>query len=135
MVWIQIRTEILSVLIWVQTIHKGYQQMTKVAASKERVNKVPHILVIYQTYRKTVNSFTLEIPSISTNCRHATVLTFISPNYLLLAFFKHSELIKLYELNTCLGYRFDSVNITEANQSVFPFYVLDNVISECIFPM
>ena len=34
MVWIQIRTDILSVLIWVQTVCKGYQQRTKVAASK-----------------------------------------------------------------------------------------------------
>ena len=27
-----------SVLIWIPTVCKGYQQMTKVAASKERVN-------------------------------------------------------------------------------------------------
>ena len=33
-VWIQIRTDVLSVLIWVQTV---YKQMTKVAASKEIV--------------------------------------------------------------------------------------------------
>ena len=32
------RTYVLSVLIWVQTVCKGYQQMTKVAASKEVVN-------------------------------------------------------------------------------------------------
>ena len=32
-VWIQIRTDILSGLIWVQTVCKGYQQMTKVAIS------------------------------------------------------------------------------------------------------
>ena len=37
MVCIQIRTDILSVLIWVQTVCKGYQQTTKVTASKERV--------------------------------------------------------------------------------------------------
>ena len=36
-VWIQIMTDILSVLLWVQTVCKGYQQQTKVAASKERV--------------------------------------------------------------------------------------------------
>ena len=30
-------TNILSVLIWVQTVYKGYQQTTKVAASKEGV--------------------------------------------------------------------------------------------------
>ena len=29
---------LLSVLIWIQTVCKGYQQKTKVAASKERVN-------------------------------------------------------------------------------------------------
>ena len=37
MVWIQIRTDSLSVLIWVQTVCNGYQQTTKVATSKERV--------------------------------------------------------------------------------------------------
>ena len=37
MVWIQIRTDGLSVLIWVQTVWKGYQQMTKLATSKERL--------------------------------------------------------------------------------------------------
>ena len=31
-VWIQIRTDILSVLIWVQTVCKGYQQTTEVVA-------------------------------------------------------------------------------------------------------
>ena len=34
MVWILIRTDILSVLIWVKTVCKGYQQTTKVMASK-----------------------------------------------------------------------------------------------------
>ena len=34
---IQIRTDYLSVLIWFQTVYKGYQQMIKVAAGKERV--------------------------------------------------------------------------------------------------
>ena len=36
-VWIQIRTDILSVIIWVQTVCKGYQ--LKAATSKKRVNK------------------------------------------------------------------------------------------------
>ena len=36
-VWIQIRTDILSVLIWVQNVCKGYQQMTKFAGSMQRV--------------------------------------------------------------------------------------------------
>ena len=38
-IWIQTRTDILSVLIWVQTVRKGYQHRTKVATSKERVYK------------------------------------------------------------------------------------------------
>ena len=33
MVWIQIRTDMQSVLIWVQTVCKGYQQTTKQVAS------------------------------------------------------------------------------------------------------
>ena len=36
-VWIQISPDILLGLIWVQTVCKGYQQMTKVATSGERV--------------------------------------------------------------------------------------------------
>ena len=42
-VWIQIwtikiRTDVLSVLIWIQTVCKGYQQTIKVAASKEELD-------------------------------------------------------------------------------------------------
>ena len=37
MLWIQIRSEILSILIRVKTVCKVYQQMTKVATCKERV--------------------------------------------------------------------------------------------------
>ena len=36
-VWIQIRPNVLSGLIWVQTVCRCYQQMTKVATSGERV--------------------------------------------------------------------------------------------------
>ena len=35
--WIQISTDILSVLIWVQTLCKGYQQTAKVIGSKEEL--------------------------------------------------------------------------------------------------
>ena len=35
MVWIQIRTDVFSVLIWVQTVCKGYQQTKNVVASKQ----------------------------------------------------------------------------------------------------
>ena len=37
-VWVQFRTDVVSVLIWVQTVWKDYQQTTKVAATKEKVN-------------------------------------------------------------------------------------------------
>ena len=39
MVWTQIRINILSVLIWVQTICKDYQQETKISTSKEIVTQ------------------------------------------------------------------------------------------------
>ena len=35
--WIQIRIDVILVLIWFQTVCKGYQQTIKVATSKERV--------------------------------------------------------------------------------------------------
>ena len=38
MVWIQIRTNVLSVLNWTQTVCKGYWQMTKVATSTNYKN-------------------------------------------------------------------------------------------------
>ena len=38
-VWIQIRIDVLSVLIWVQTVCNSYKQTTKVTASKERVKQ------------------------------------------------------------------------------------------------
>ena len=37
MFWIQIRTDVLSALILIQTVCKGYQQTSNFAASKERV--------------------------------------------------------------------------------------------------
>ena len=58
-VWIQIRPDILSGLIWIQPVRKGYQQTTKVAVSKERVNNTDNVpaffthsffpTIIYQT--------------------------------------------------------------------------------------
>ena len=38
-VWIQIRPDILSGLIRIQTVCKGYQQMTNVATSRQSVDK------------------------------------------------------------------------------------------------
>ena len=38
--WIQIKTDILSVMIWVQTVCKGYQKTIKFTTSRERVNRL-----------------------------------------------------------------------------------------------
>ena len=52
-------TDILSVLIWVQTVCKGYQQMTKVATSKERVKKYfISVLIWVQTFCKGYQQMT-----------------------------------------------------------------------------
>ena len=39
-IWSRSKTNVLWVLIWVQTVCKGYQQTTKVTASMERVEKI-----------------------------------------------------------------------------------------------
>ena len=36
----------MSVLIWPQTVRKGYQQTTKVASSREKLHTYPNILTI-----------------------------------------------------------------------------------------
>ena len=53
MVCIQTRTNIVLVLIWVQTVCKGYQQTIKLAASKGRVNYLSNI-----DFLETVSLFT-----------------------------------------------------------------------------
>ena len=53
--WIQIRTDIMSVLIWVHTVCKGYKQMTKVAASKDRV------IMVHQMDEKCCGSWSAGI--------------------------------------------------------------------------
>ena len=48
-VWIQIRAHIQSVLIWLQTVCKGYQQMIKLLlARKELKDKTESITLIFQ---------------------------------------------------------------------------------------
>ena len=41
--WIQIRADILLVLIWVRAVCKGYQRTKKVIASKVRVKVAPKV--------------------------------------------------------------------------------------------
>ena len=53
---IQIRTDAVSVLIWLQTVCKSYQQTTEVAASKERVLKLFTLIENWFTSRLDYNS-------------------------------------------------------------------------------
>ena len=46
-VWIQIRSDVLSGLIWIQTVCKGYQQTIRVVTSGERVNILSSICFIF----------------------------------------------------------------------------------------
>ena len=46
------------VLIWVQTVYKGYHQTTKVAASRERVKKQTcHAFNVYHSQTQTNSMF------------------------------------------------------------------------------
>ena len=45
--WIQVRMDRMSILIWVQTVSNGYQQMTKVATRNERCDIKIDISVIF----------------------------------------------------------------------------------------
>ena len=51
-VWIQIRSDILSGLIRVQTVCKGYQQTIKVVTGGKRVNLWPLLQSLYLIYFK-----------------------------------------------------------------------------------
>ena len=46
MAWIYIRTQRMSALIWIQTVSKGYQQMTKVFPRKERDKFAIYVLKV-----------------------------------------------------------------------------------------
>ena len=74
MVWIQIRTEVLLVLIWVQTVCKGYQQTTKVAANKERV-----LVASIQTFRTLENKVRLRKKYFTKNLNCLTDILELAP--------------------------------------------------------
>ena len=50
LVWIQVRPDVLSGLIWIQTVWKGYQQTIKVATSRQRlrVKRVNTIGIVHE---------------------------------------------------------------------------------------
>ena len=54
----QIRTDIISVLIWIQTVFKGYQHITTVATSMEKVKEnVDHVLKLRVCTKKYFSYF------------------------------------------------------------------------------
>ena len=74
-VWIQIKTDILLVFIWVQTVAKGYCQTTKISTGMQRVitgkyflvfNILSHIGIymrhVYHKYQDTLNTFNMLYP-------------------------------------------------------------------------
>ena len=76
--WIQIRTTtILLVLIWVQTVSKGYQQTTKVAASRQS----------YTFLKKKKNRFSWILLQLYTICLKMYNLTNTYISIMILAFF------------------------------------------------
>ena len=52
-VWIQIRTDILLVLIWIQNVCKGYPNMAKVVTSNKRV-KLSLISALWKYHARLV---------------------------------------------------------------------------------
>ena len=61
MIWIQIRAKILSVLIWVQTVCKGYQQTTKVAGSMFTACPAISVTYIKGYFLKILKTSNLEL--------------------------------------------------------------------------
>ena len=55
-VWIQIKTNILQVIIWVQTVCKSYQQMTKVAAARKELT----LTSLYKGMHDTLSQFIVD---------------------------------------------------------------------------
>ena len=55
-VWFRFRTDVLSVLIWVHTVVKGYQQTTKDAACKERDCGVHYYFDLYNCILVTLQT-------------------------------------------------------------------------------
>ena len=63
-IWIQIRDDILSCLIWIQTVCKGYQQMT----CRQRINKNFHIFCCLLIFFK-INFFEKKNQEYHQECR------------------------------------------------------------------
>ena len=70
-VWIQIRTYVLSVLIWIQTICKVYQQTTKVTTSKERVKCCKNLNMPEQKVQTNVRLLLTDINAKQTSIERA----------------------------------------------------------------
>ena len=73
-VWIQIMTDILSVLIWVQTVNKGYQQTMKIATGKETSFKNVNTLVFNNLFSNKKEFWTI-FRDFNQNLRNFKVLS------------------------------------------------------------
>ena len=61
MVWIQIWTNILSVLIWVQTVWKGYQQMTSHSLQERFNGRTLHTRKLFMIFLSSANFFKINL--------------------------------------------------------------------------
>ena len=73
-VWIQIRTDILWVLIWVQRVCKGYQQATKVVTSKGRIMHQSIVTTAPDPGNSRTLTFLLQFPAINLHCRDSKLV-------------------------------------------------------------
>ena len=67
-------TTILSGLIWIQTVYKSYQQITKIAASRQRVPHFNKIAVWRTAISAAAESHDLEVWSTLTLSLHSRVM-------------------------------------------------------------
>ena len=77
--WVQIRSDKNSGLVWVQTVCKGYQQMTKVATSRERVKSYQNCVRVIM---KNSEVSRLQLDAIECRTWSASTLFAICPTVL-----------------------------------------------------
>ena len=75
-VWMQIRTDSMSVLIWVQTVCNGYQQMTKIDAIKERVKHLNR-LSIEELIKYALAKIKREMSTTLCSCSYPSVVSYV----------------------------------------------------------
>ena len=69
-VWIQIKTDILLVFIWVQTVCKGYWQMTQLSTGMQRVIACKYFSVQYIVSYRDIHAYVYHKYSDTLNTRN-----------------------------------------------------------------